>query len=184
MKRSQINNAVTEAMGAFNEHHWVLPPNPKWDVTDFGLMDFDKIGLTLVNLAEQPEYCEKIMYVKEKQVTPMHHHKSKKEDIICRWGRLAIRFDSREETIRLQVNGEERDILTGELLVLMAGERITLTPGVDHAFWAETEYAIVGEVSTANDDTADNYFKDERIGRFSEIEEDEPPLVKLVSDSE
>jgi D-lyxose ketol-isomerase len=37
-------------------------------------------------------------------------------------------------------------------------------------------------VSTANDDLHDNFFADERIGRFPGIEEDEPPLVRLVSD--
>ena len=42
---------------------------------------------------------------------------------------------------------------------------------------------LVGEVSTVNDDLTDNFFRDP-IGRFSEIEEDEPPLHLLVSDYE
>lgn len=40
----------------------------------------------------------------------------------------------------------------------------------------------IGEVSTANDDAHDNYFVNPDVGRFSVIIEDEPPLVKLVSD--
>ena len=71
MKRSEINNAIREASAAFERHQWFLPPNPKWDVTDFGLGDFKATGLTSVNLAEQQEYCEKIMYVKFNQVTPV-----------------------------------------------------------------------------------------------------------------
>jgi len=69
-----------------------------------------------------------------------------------------------------------------EPLVLQAGERITMTQDVAHSFWADSDYAIIGEVSTANDDLHDNFFKNPDVGRFSEIEEDEPPLVKLVSD--
>jgi D-lyxose ketol-isomerase len=181
MKRSEINAAIAEATAGFAKHGWTLPPNPRWDVTDFGLGDFDKVGLILVNLAEQPEYCEKLMYVKQNQVTPRHYHASKKEDIICRWGRLVIELPS-ENDEKLQVNGEWRDIPAGEHLVLSSGERVTLTKGVLHAFWADSEYAIVGEVSTANDDTNDNFFEDKRVGRFSTIDEDEAPSVRLVSD--
>src|SRR5580698_9377682 len=90
MKRSQINQALRDAIRCFHAAQWALPPNPKWDVTDCGLGRFDEIGLVLLNLAEQPEYCEKLMYSKKKQVTPMHTHGKKKEDIICRSGRLAI----------------------------------------------------------------------------------------------
>ncbi|MGI6189416.1 MAG: D-lyxose/D-mannose family sugar isomerase [Clostridiales bacterium] len=182
MKRSKINAIIREAASAFERHGWVLPPKPRWDVTDFGLGDFERIGLTLVNLAEQPEYCEKIMYVKNKQVTPTHYHALKKEDIICRWGKLAVQLSGDSDTIRLQVNGEETDIPIGKPLILSSGERITMNPGVRHSFWAESEYAIVGEVSTANDDLHDNFFDNPDIGRFSKIEEDEPAIVKLVSD--
>ena len=182
MKRSEINAVIREAREAFERHYWILPPNPVWDVTDFGLGDFNRSGLTLVNLAEQPEYCEKIMYVKKGQVTPTHYHAIKKEDIICRWGVLAVELSSDQETIRLQINGEEKDIPTGKPILLSAGERITMTKGIRHAFWADTEYAIVGEVSTANDDENDNFFDNPEVGRFSEIVEDEPALVKLVSD--
>ncbi|NLC42765.1 MAG: D-lyxose/D-mannose family sugar isomerase [Clostridiales bacterium] len=182
MKQSQINNAIRKASTAFSKHQWFLPPNPKWDVTDFGLGDFDTTGLTSVNLAEQQEYCEKIMYVKHNQVTPNHYHDKKKEDIICRIGSLALQFYSEEPTVSLQVNGVFQDLSVNCLLILQAGERVTLTQGIRHAFWAKSEYAIVGEVSTANDDTNDNFFQNPKIGRFSEIIEDEPAIIKLVSE--
>lgn len=182
MKRSEINRAVKRASEAFEKHGWILPPNPKWDVTDFGLGDFEKYGLICINLTEQPEYCEKIMFLNKKQIVPTHYHASKKEDIICRWGKLAIKLEGDEDIIRLQVNGEETDIPTDKPFILSSGERITLERGVKHAFWAESEYAIVGEVSTANDDENDNFFDNPDIKRFTEIEEDEPALVELVSD--
>ena len=82
MKRSEINSVIREAAAAFVRHGWTLPPHPRWDITDFGLDDFGRVGLVLVNLAEQPEYCEKLMYARRRQTTPRHHHASKKEDII------------------------------------------------------------------------------------------------------
>ena len=48
-------------------------------------------------------------------------------------------------------------------------------------FWAEKADVLIGEVSTVNDDLTDNIFRD-KIGRFSEIEEDEAPMHLLVSD--
>ena len=180
VRRTEINSVVVEARKAFERHGWTLPPNPRWDVTDFGLGDFSRDGLTLVNLAEQPEYCEKLMYVRHNQVTPRHYHAQKKEDIICRWGRLAIELPA--APVSLQVNGEWRDIPAGQPLILASGERVTLTRNVLHAFWAVSDYAIVGEVSTANDDACDNYFENKQVGRFSLIEEDESALVRLVSD--
>jgi D-lyxose ketol-isomerase len=182
MKRSEINAAVRAAKKAFSEHDWILPPNPRWDVTDFGLGDFKRYGLTLINLAEQPEYCEKLMFVLRDQITPHHCHKAKKEDIICRWGRLAIDLRANAPNVELQINNEWRDVPVDRPLELHAGERVTLTQGLRHAFRAVTDYAIVGEVSTANDDACDNFFDRADIGRFSEIEEDEPALVKIVSD--
>jgi len=182
VKRSQINSAVKEAQKAFERHCWFLPPDPKWDVTDFGLGDFNAYGLVLVNLTEQPEYCEKIMYAKKGQITIRHFHKVKKEDIICRSGRLAIRLFSEKSLIRVQVNGREEEIPTGEVLILEQGWRITLEPGTEHEFWADSEYTLIGEVSSANDDVSDNYFYNPDVGRFSEIEEDEAAFVRLVNE--
>lgn len=49
-----------------------------------------RLGLVLINLAEEPEYCEKPMFSLAGQVTPMHTHRKKMEDIICRHGRLTL----------------------------------------------------------------------------------------------
>ncbi len=170
-------------MQAFKTHHWFLPPNPKWDVTDFGLRDFARSGLVSVNLAEEPEYCEKIMLIQQNQVTPDHYHAAKKEDIICRVGQLAIELISDQSQVNVKINGEMRTVPTDQTVVLNSGERITLTQNLRHAFWAISDYAIVGEVSTVNDDAHDNFFNDQNVGRFSEIEEDEEPIVRLVSES-
>jgi hypothetical protein len=189
MKRSEINAAVVSATRYFIKHHWTLPPTPSWDVTDFGLGDFRKYGLVLINLALENEYCEKLMYAVKDMVTPCHTHKKKKEDIIVREGILAIRIwngvpGEAGGAFQVKVNGKYTELISGDRLLLTAGERVTLTPGLYHEFWPESDECIIGEVSTANDDLHDNFFINPEVGRFSVIDEDEPPLVKLVSDCE
>jgi hypothetical protein len=189
MKRSGINAVVQSATTFFNANGWALPPNPAWDVTDFGLGSFSEFGLVLVNLAEEKEYCEKLMYAVANQITPIHAHKKKKEDIICRTGILNIQLwtqdpkvDPTEAVFETKVSGKIQSVKSGEIMQLKAGERVTIVPGIWHCFYPGSPECIIGEVSTANDDLNDNFFSDERIGRFSDIEEDEPAIVKLVSD--
>ena len=187
MKRSRINQLVAEASLAFKRAGWTLPPHPKWDVTDFGLGDVDRCGLVLVNLAEEPEYCEKLMYARRGMVTPAHTHRKKKEDIISRRGELGVTLWADErlrsgELLSAKVNGSTRHIPSGEPLMLKSGERITLIPGMYHSFAPVSLECVIGEVSTANDDIHDNFFVDPKIGRFAQIEEDETPLVQLVSE--
>lgn len=190
MKRSEINQIIKDSTSFFNKNGWTLPPDPRWDVTDFGLGDFKKTGLVLVNLAEEPEYCEKLMYAVEGQSTPAHYHKKKKEDIICRNGTLSIQLwvsnpdkaSEEDKVVKIKQNGKERSLESNSNVVLHSGERITIFPGVWHEFHPLSEECIIGEVSTANDDVNDNFFANKNIGRFSEIEEDEPAIVKLLSD--
>ena len=189
MKRSLVNKAITEASHIFSKYCWYLPPEPRWDFTDFGLGDFENYGLVLINLCEEPEYCEKLMFAKKGMTTPCHTHKKKKEDIIVRNGRLAIQvwngkpdLDDSNKSFNLKVNGKIEQFYSGDILKLVQGERVTLTPGIYHEFYPLSESTIIGEVSTANDDAHDNYFVNPDIGRFSKIVEDEPPLIKLVSD--
>ena len=148
MKRSDVNALVRSATACFAVHGWALPPRPRWDVTDFGLGDWNRHGLVLVNLTEQPEYCEKLMYARQGMTTPCHCHHRKKEDIICRWGAL-----------RVWLWAGPPEASTGP----------PLTPEV-----------VLGEVSTYNDDAHDNVFADPRVGRMPAIDEDEPPVVRLV----
>jgi D-lyxose ketol-isomerase len=187
MKRSEINALVRAAGDCFSAHGWALPPKPRWDVTDFGLGDWRRYGLVLVNLAEEREYCEKLMYARQGMTTPWHTHSRKKEDIICRWGRLGIRVsrtadEQPNEKVVVAVDREAREVRGTHLIELAAGSRVTLSPGIYHEFYPLSSECIIGEVSTANDDVNDNIFVNPQVGRFAEIEEDEPPLVRLVSD--
>ena len=191
MKRSALNAVCREALACFTRHHWHLPPAPRWDVTDFGLGDFERFGLVLINLAAEPEYCEKLMYARRGQTTPCHTHARKKEDIICRHGELGLRlWPARPDadktlpaTFTVPINGAPASVPTGAIHPLAAGSRVTLVPGVWHEFAPLGDDCIIGEVSTANDDLHDNLFLDPAVGRFPAIEEDETVVFRLLSES-
>ena len=171
-----------------------------WDITDYGLGKFDETGLFLFtlrngDLADLQRgggmcYAEKLLISRKDQWSPMHTHVIKAEDIINRGGAtLAVKlygsdpsgaFDEAAGT-HLRCDGLDRHFAPGEVLMLAPGESVTLMPGDWHAFWGEGGDVLIGEVSTVNDDVTDNVFRTP-IGRFSQIEEDEPPLHLLVSD--
>lgn len=172
-----------------------------WDMTDFGSEDFERIGLsnfTLRNgsLADLERgrgelYCEKILIVGVDQVTPLHFHWNKTEDIINRGGgKLVIQLynatedeDLADSDVTVYTDSVRRQVKAGGIIVLGLGESITLLPYCYHKFWAEGSPVLAGEVSLVNDDNKDNRFY-EPIGRFPAIEEDEPPLYLMVNDYE
>jgi D-lyxose ketol-isomerase len=166
-----------------------------WDVTDFGSGDFARRGLTLFcvrnGVQSDPNgkpYAEKLLIVGERQETPTHRHRVKMEDIINRAGGvLAIEFAHPDKDgkatgapVTVHADGVERTLEPWEKLRLEPGESVTVDRGVYHRFYGEAGKGVVlvGEVSQVNDDRTDNYFL-EPVGRFAEIEEDEPPLRRL-----
>ena len=170
-----------------------------WDMTDFGSGDFEAVGLSNFTLrngslddlerARGELYCEKILIVGVKQVTPLHFHWNKTEDIINRGGgTLAVQLYNTtkdgtltDDEVLVYTDGIRRQVPAGGILTLEVGESITLCPYCYHAFWAKGEPVLAGEVSLVNDDQRDNRFY-EAPGRFPAIEEDEAPLYLMVTD--
>lgn len=218
MKRSEINNYLIFAKDYLKKHCFELPPwafwSPDdwaktgdecneirekmlgWDLTDFGSDDFEKIGLLLFTIrngspdtAAAKNYAEKIMLALPGQVTPIHFHWSKAEDIINRGGgRLVMKLWQTTEdealsevAVKVQVDGITKTFPAGETVCVAPGESITLLPRMYHSFWAEDAPCIIGEVSRTNDDVNDNRFY-EKAGRFPDIEEDEVPLHLLCTE--
>lgn len=220
MRRSKVNEILREGDAFIRSFGYILPPfaylSPEalreksgtaifsnrlgWDITDYGAGRFDEMGLFLFTLRNGDMadlargrgmlYAEKIMISRKEQLSPMHRHAVKAEDIINRGGgTLAVELFSsgpdgtidREADVEVSVDGEVRRLKAGGTLALRPGESVTLLPGLWHAFWAEGEDCLIGEVSTVNDDLTDNIFE-APIGRFSRIEEDEAALHLLVSD--
>ncbi|WP_404405331.1 D-lyxose/D-mannose family sugar isomerase [Pelagibacterium halotolerans] len=179
----------------------ILKAGLGWDVTDYGQGDFDNLGLFLFTVRNGDAadlskgrgmlYAEKIMISRHDQISPMHRHTIKAEDIINRGGaKLALQLYNDDGTdkgideetdVVVYTDGIKRVLPAGGILKLSPGESVTLLPGNWHKFWGEGGDVLIGEVSTVNDDRTDNTFLDP-IGRFSEIEEDEDPIHLLVSD--
>lgn len=220
MKRSRINEIIREGDAFIRSFGFRLPPfaywSPRelaerrpegivgarlgWDITDYGQGRFDELGLFLFTVRNGRAadlargsgmlYAEKIMISRKEQLSPMHRHVVKAEDIINRGGgRLMLQLHASradggidaDAPVTVPCDGVERSLSASDLLSLEPGESVTLLPGIWHAFWAEGADVLIGEVSTVNDDVTDNVFA-EPIGRFSSVEEDEPPLRLLVSD--
>jgi D-lyxose ketol-isomerase len=177
----------------------IVENNLGWDITDFGKEDFHHFGLVLFTIRNgNPRnwqtqtgklYAEKIMIVEDGQITPMHFHWSKMEDIINRGGGdLLIQLfnaTSDEDTdptkdVSVAIDGVRRNFKAGEIVHLGPGESITLEQRCYHKFWGEGR-VLVGEVSLVNDDHNDNRFY-ETLGRFPTIQEDVPPLHLLCND--
>jgi hypothetical protein len=219
MKRSEVNRIIKQSIKFFDQHSFKLPEwaywSPKdwagkaeicweiidnnlgWDITDFGSGEFQNEGLVLFtirngNIEKQDKvYCEKIMIADENQVTPMHYHWQKTEDIINRGGgNLVMEIYQGDEDgellndqVELCVDGVKKTVSPAEQLILKPGESVCLKPYVYHRFYGQTGFGkvLIGEVSTVNDDANDNRFY-EPVGRFPEIEEDEEPVHLLVSE--
>ena len=173
-----------------------------WDITDYGSGNFSKNGLihfTIRNgnpkdvLTGGKQYCEKIMIIKEGQMTYLHHHESKIEDIINRGGGILLieLYNVNQEEglddsdVKISIDGERNRLKAGSIIELKPGESITLFPNHYHRFWAKEGHGkvLIGEVSSVNDDYIDNTFL-KPTKRFTEIEEDEDPLYLLSDDYE
>jgi D-lyxose ketol-isomerase len=172
-----------------------------WDATDYGLNDFFHYGLMLFTLRNgsstswargfNKHYAEKVVILELNQTHQMHHHKRKMEDIINRSGGIlamqvynAAPDDSLDSSdVRVNLDGVWRSLPAGSVVHLRPGESISITPLLYHRFWAEEKRVLMGEVSDVNDDFTDNYFHQMiGTGRFSEIEEDVPPLHLLCNE--
>ncbi|WP_299786792.1 D-lyxose/D-mannose family sugar isomerase [uncultured Marivita sp.] len=220
MKRSRINDILHESEAFIRSFGYALPPfaylSPDelktsdhaeikarrmgWDITDYGQGNFDDLGLFLfttrnglshdLGKTSAMLYAEKIMISRDRQLSPMHRHDLKVEDIINRGGGTLVlelfMADAggaidRSADVSVMVDGMMRRLPAGGHLKLDPGESVTLFPNNWHAFWGEGGDVLIGEVSTVNDDLTDNIFE-QPIGRFSNVEEDEAPLHLLVSD--
>jgi hypothetical protein len=169
-----------------------------WDVTDFGLGQFEQYGRTLFTLRNglkrdngfSKSYAEKLILDPPNQKPPLHFHRSKMEDIINRGGGniLVKLFASTEDgrcsddAFDVQIDGLTCRMKAGTVVRLESGQSICLPPCLIHQFWGEenmgieiggVRYTVSGEVSTVCDDWNDNCFL-EQVARFPSIEEDEP----------
>ena len=193
MKRSEINKALKELETMCAQYRFALPPfchfTPEewqskgheydevrecmlgWDITDYGKGDFDHFGFSLIT---------------------NHFHWYKTADIINRGGgNVLIRVYNSLPDEEIDYNSDVTVHTDGHTYTVPAGTQIRLTPGESihiqqrlyHDFTVEEGGGpvLLGEVSQCNDDNTDNRFNPP-VGRFPEIEEDEPPYRLLCNE--
>lgn len=123
------------------------------EITDFGLGDFEKIGLAILTYVNTDRCCAKELVLLPNQICPEHRHPNvgdkigKEETFRCRIG-----------TVEVYVNQQETPI------VLEHGGQLTIQPNTLHWFKAGSEGAIVSEFSTRSTDEND-IFTEKRIVR-------------------
>ena len=220
MKRSEINAIIRRFEALLAEHRFELPPFCKftpeeweskgheydeirdnmlgWDVTDYGMGDYAHLGLALITLrngnVHNPKYtksyAEKIIMCDAGQVSPMHFHWNKMEDIINRGGndiRFTLYNATKDEQladtdVEIFQDGRRYFVPAGSTVVLKPGESLSLYPYYYHEFVIpEGGSVLIGEVSMCNDDNTDNRFL-KPLGRFPAIEEDEAPYRLLCNE--
>ena len=170
-----------------------------WDITDYGRGDWEKLGFALVTLRNGNQhdpkykkvYAEKLLMLKETQHSPMHFHWVKSEDIINRGGGILIIHVYNDDgnggladtDVLVNSDGRSYYVPAGTGVELKPGESITIWPHQYHDFDIKpgTGDVLIGEVSQCNDDNTDTRFYEE-MGRFPEIEEDEPPYRLLCNE--
>ena len=159
MKRSELNQIISDAIDFVRSYRLELPPfaywSPDdwsklgedereivdnmlgWDITNFG-GDFKKIGITIFtfrngnfhNKNKYPKpYAEKLLISEEGQELPYHFHWSKMEDIINRGGGDLV--------LNLYNADEKEDFaktdvtanIDGKLIKVPAGGSVRIKPG-------------------------------------------------------
>ncbi len=223
MKRSQINAVIRDFEAMLGAYRFAVPPfvsfTPEewrtkgheydeirdnalgWDITDYGLGCFEKVGLSLITLRNgsvhdrkyPKSYAEKIMLLYPGQLSPNHFHWNKMEDIINRGGGDVVfhlwNADRGNEgrllgtDVEVHSDGRCGTVPAGSDVIVKPGQSLTLYPYQYHEFLIPEDgmKTLIGEVSMCNDDNADNRFY-EPVGRFPGIEEDEPPYRLLCTE--
>lgn len=144
------------------------------ELADFGLNDFESIGLIVHTYINSERYCAKELILLPYQTCPEHRHPNrgaqlgKQETFRCRHGKVSL-FVEGETTLTPKANppsnGQEYYSVFHEI-VLSPGEQYTIMPNIKHWFQAHDDGAVVSEFSSQSDDASD-IFTDIRINRFS-----------------
>lgn len=205
------NNITLPAFGYWEIDQWkakqgsldnLIKSMLGWDVTDFGSGDFLNTGSVLFTVRNGclddknigTPYAEKYIFQRHEteQQIPFHFHRTKTEDIINRGGGVLMlelynsTSDDKIDTVsqvKVKMDGIYHTFAPGEVVEVEKGCSITLVPGLYHRFWAKKDAGdlIVGEVSSINDDNADNIFLDPKE-RFVLVDEDEAIIHPLCNE--
>ena len=158
-----------------------------WDVTDFGMDDFDRIGAGALHRAQRQAswtasvgvpFCEKYIVMRDGQRLPKHYHVSQERGHhqpppaaplrVLLWNVDPATGKELETDVHVYMDGILHTYGPGEEILVYPGNSISLAPYMAHIFGPQAGTDLIaGEVSAINDDNTDNYFLED-TRRFAE----------------
>lgn len=92
MKRSDVDNRMRAGECCIVAQGWALPPKARRHVTDFEFGVWRQFALALVDLAEEPEYCERLMCAEGGMRTPVRCPRFNKKDTTMSLGQAGSAY--------------------------------------------------------------------------------------------
>ncbi len=142
------------------------------EIADFGLNQYEKIGLAILVYVNTDRYCAKELIMLPKMICPEHKHPpvgndpGKMETFRCRWGTVYLYTEGEPTPYpKAQIPEDSKQYFTvWKEIILRPGDQYTISPNTLHWFQAGEEGAIVSEFSSTSRDELD-IFTDPRIIR-------------------
>lgn len=149
MKQNEIDQYRKQAFDKLENARIRILNYRDIEITDFGMNNFEKLGLALHIRVNEEEYASKWLVAWPGQWCPNHYHKLIKETFIC-------------------MNGDVTVWANDSAVTLGPGEMITLLPFTWHKFTSR-EGCIIEEITTKQHPD-DSYFEDSRLSRYVKSE--------------
>ena len=174
MTEQQYKKAAKRTIEYFKQAGIVVTDQEKQNITvfDFGLGDFENVGLELLVYVNTSRVCAKELVLFPYQACVEHLHPTmngiagKEETFRCRWGKAYLYVPGEPaRNIKAKIPATMKDHITVfHEIELLPGQQYTLCPDTRHWFQAGPEGAVISEFSTTNTDHIDQ-FTDPRIKR-------------------
>ena len=133
MKAGQVEQYRGKALSYFKKAGIVLTTeeSENIEIADFGLGDFETLGLALVTYVNNSRYCGKELILLPGQICPEHRHPpisganpGKQETFRCRWGTVMLYVSG------TPLAGEPEPVLPARhAKFLTVRKRVVLNPG-------------------------------------------------------
>ena len=180
--RAQYEDAHRRAAEMIGNAAVAVRPDELDDVRvlDFGLGEFEQIGLQIFRLVNSPTLTVKLLVLLPGQICPQHRHvpfdasPGKEETFRCEWGEAYVMLPGEPTAApRAHVPEHRRKCFTSWCeTVLRPGEQITSPPDTPHWFQAGPEGAVIWTFETKSTDAADVFSDPDANEKTARIAED------------
>jgi sialic acid synthase SpsE/mannose-6-phosphate isomerase-like protein (cupin superfamily) len=129
-QRDYVGSIVERVKALLSEARVIVPSVADLEISHhYGIEKFNQFGLTMINVVNR-EYCKKILVLLPGQSHPEQFHEKKEETFLLLHGDLSLSLD-----------GEERDIVVGDV--------VTVARGVRHRFHS-INGCVIEEISSTH----------------------------------